>query len=47
MLDQQIASTLACAKERTYFLERARVDLAALWRARRPASAAAPAMLGR
>ena len=47
MLDQQIAPTLALAKERTYFLKRARLDLAALWRARAPASAAAPALFGR
>src|ERR1700687_613103 len=47
MLDQQIAPTLTLAKERAYFVKRARVDLAALWRARRPASPAAPAMLGR
>src|SRR6266568_5618708 len=47
MLDQQIAPTLALAKERTYFLKGARIDLATLWRARRPASAAALAMFGR
>jgi hypothetical protein len=47
MLDQQIASTLALAKERAYFVKRARIDLATLWRARAPASAATPAMLGR
>jgi hypothetical protein len=47
MLDQQIAPTLALAKERTYFVKGARIDLATLWRARAPASAATPAMLGR
>ena len=47
MLDQQIAPTLARAKERTYFFKRVRLDLATLWRARRAASAAAPAMVGR
>src|ERR1700687_6280358 len=47
MLDQQIAPTLTLAKERAYFVKRARVDLAALWRARRPASAGVPVMLGR
>jgi hypothetical protein len=47
MLDQQIAPPLALAKERTYFLKRARLDLAALWRARTPASPAAAALFGR
>src|SRR5437879_756521 len=47
MLDQQIASPLALAEERTYFFKRARVDLAALWRARRPASTAARVLFGR
>jgi hypothetical protein len=49
MLDEEIAATLAIAKERTYLLERLRIDLAALWRARRPtpSATAAVAAIGR
>jgi hypothetical protein len=47
MLDQQIAPPLALAKERTYFLKRARLDLAALRRARAPASAHSAAAVAR
>jgi hypothetical protein len=49
MLDKQIAPTLAVTKEREYLLVRLRIDLTALWRARRPATpaSAAVAAIGR
>jgi hypothetical protein len=47
MLDQQIAPTRARAKERTYFVKRVRLDLATLWRARRPASTHSAAAVAR
>src|SRR5262249_34721007 len=49
MLDQEIAPALAVTKQRAYLLERLRVDLTALRRARRatPAASAAVAAIGR
>ena len=44
MLDQQIAPALAVAKQRPYFFAHLRLDLTALWGARRPAPPASTAV---
>ena len=47
MLDQEIAPPRPVGQQRQHLLERLRVDLPALRRARRPAPASAPARVGR
>jgi hypothetical protein len=50
MLDQEIAPALAVAEQRPYLFARLRIDLTALWGARRPAppaSTTAAAVIGR
>jgi hypothetical protein len=47
VLDEQIAPARPVAKEREHFFERLGIDLTALRRARRPAPAGSPALLGR
>ena len=47
MLDEEIAPALALAEQRAHFIERPRIDLTALRRARRPAAAGSTVAIGR